>query len=114
MTRALKQIKGPDRITQDEHLDSAGAKIVTEGVLIPGRVVTADISAAGVEVLKNSICRVEVTAVTYIAFGPGDMPAVTVATDPGLKLNPGTYLIAATDRFIRASAAVVRLEVVES
>lgn len=113
-TRKLRKVRGSESITQLEHLDAAGSKIVTQGILVPGEVISADISAGGVLVGEGSICRIKVTADTYISFGndPASMPAVTSATTPGLLLPAGIHLVVATDEFIRASAAVARLEVV--
>lgn len=113
----LKAIQGQETVPQVEHIHQAGAKLVMSDVIVPGDVITTDTSAAGVLVKVGSICRIQVTSDTYVAFGPSDtMAAVTSATTPGLKLvgvagRDGVYLVVATDDFIRTSAAVTRLEV---
>lgn len=104
--------KGPNVINQDEHLDAANARKVTEGVIIPGDVKTDDASAAGVYVGKGNICRIEVTADTYVAFGADAIGAVDSSTSPASKLKSGISQVVATDDYIRSSAALTRLEVI--
>lgn len=117
MKRArLKAVQGQETVNQVEHIRQAGAKLVMDGVLVPGDVVAADTSAAGVLVKAGSICRIQVTADTYVAFGPDSIAAVTSSTTPALKLvgvagRDGVYMVVATDDFIRSSAALTRLEV---
>ena len=111
-----RKTKAAGQIPQEEHFDVANSKKVTGDVLAPGKLVTADTSAAGRLVGKNSLCRIRVTLTTYVAFGNSNtMAAVTSTTDPGLELfAAGVYLVTATDDFIRTSAAVARLEVLDS
>jgi hypothetical protein len=109
----LKMIQGQETINQVEHLAPAGAKIVTSGVIVPGKVVATDTSAAPVLIGIGSILRIEVTADTYLAFGDETLAAVTVTTSPAIKLKPGITLVCATDDFVRTSAALTRLEVIE-
>jgi len=113
MTKKIKKVQGQAQIVQLQHLDEASAQTVTEGVLVPGKVVPAatDTSAAGVLVGKGSLIRVQVSADTYVAFGASDIGAVAEATSPGLKLASGYYLIRATDDYFRSSADVTRLEI---
>lgn len=105
---------GPNKIKQAEHLDDAQSRRVTKGILIPGRVIAPAVSivTAGREVGKGNICRLEVSADTYVAFGEGDIAAVTIATTPAIKLAAGVHLIVATGDFIRASLVQVRLEII--
>lgn len=86
---------------------------VTGDVLSQGRVVTEDISAAGVLVGEGKMIRIRVTAQTYIQFGKvSTMGAVTSGSSPALELNTaGTYLVCAEFDYIRASANAARLEV---
>lgn len=107
-----KPVKGAERVRQDEHMDEALSKKCVTGILTPGTIITADISSAPRLVGKGNICRIRVTATTYVAFGDDSLAAVSVATSPGLELfSAGTYLIAARANFIRASAAAARLEI---
>lgn len=108
----MRQTIGQETLNQIEHLDNAGAKIVTLGVLIPGDVITSDTSAAGVLVREGSICRIQVSADTYVAFGDSDIGSVSSATSPALKLASGYHLVVATSDYIRTSANVTRLEVI--
>lgn len=110
------QIKGPNTIVQDEHLDLANAKKVLGDVLIPGDVITSDASAAGILVGKGNLLRVRVSAATFVAFGSDpSMAAVTNATSPGLELNSaGVYLISCTDDYVRMSVNPARLERIQS
>lgn len=115
----MSSSKGPEKIRIDEHLDlgsAKGAKKVTDSVLVPGTVITADISAAGVLVGKGNLIRIRISAATFVAFGSSpSMAAVTSSTSPGLELNTaGTYMINATDDFIRASANPARVEVIKA
>jgi len=110
----LDQIRGQETINQVEHVASAGAKLVYTNCLVPGTVITADISAAPVLVEPGSILRIQTAGDTYIAFSADDsLGAVSSSTSPGLKLPVGYHVVIATDNFIRASAAVTRLEVVK-
>lgn len=84
---------------------------VTGDVIYPGRVVTDDASAAGVFVGNGSLCRIRVTATTYVAFGISSIGSVSSSTSPGLELTAGTWLVAASNDYIRSSAALTRLEV---
>ena len=110
----LRVIQGSETQMQVEHLAEAGAKIVTMGVIVPGNVVTADTSAAVALVKIGSILRVTVTADTSIAFGDSTLAAVTASTSPAALLGPGTHLVVATDDYVRTSASVKRLEVIEA
>lgn len=113
MTRKIKKLQGAEKINQIEHLDSAGSKIVTEGVLVPGDVITADASAAPRFVEEGSICRIETSAITYVAFGDDSLAVVGAGTSPALKLLASqVYLVVATADYIRSSVAFARLEVI--
>ena len=118
-TFKARKIKGLGQETanQIEHINKAGAKAVTEPVLVPGEVVTTDTSAAPVFVGRGNLLRIEVTADTYVAFGedPSTSPidvAVTAASTPAVKLPSGYHLVNATEDFIRTSAVLTRLEVI--
>ncbi len=111
----LKTIQGQETVNQIEHMKSAGAKLVMSGILVPGRVSTADTTAAGVLVRAGSVCRIQTSGDTYVAFGAADtMAAVTASTSPGLKLvGAGVFLVVATDDFIRTDIALTRLEILD-
>ena len=103
---------GQELINQIEHLEQTGSRAVTGDVLAAGKVVTTDVSAAGVLVGKGSILRIQAAADTYIAFSDSaSIGAVSVTTTPGFKHPGGYVLLCATGDFIRASAAFTRMEV---
>lgn len=112
----LKTVKGPNTITQEQHLDSAQAKKVIGDLLVPGTVVppATDISAAAIQVGKGNILRIRVAAQTYVAFSADPaLGAVSATTSPGIELNTaGVYLVVATEEFVRASANPARLEII--
>lgn len=111
----LRVIQGSETQMQVEHLAEAGAKVVTQGVVVPGNVVTTDTSTTSVLVKIGSILRIEVTADTYIAFGDEPIAvAVTATTSPAAKLKAGMTLVVATADFVRTSIAVTRMEVIEA
>lgn len=108
----MKSVRGQEIINQIEHVDQAGARLVMGGVLVPGDVITADVSVASVLVGVGSILRIQVGADTYVAFGDDTLGAVSITTTPAIKLPAGYHLVVATDDFIRASASFTRLEVI--
>lgn len=107
--------KGPEVMLQDEYVLSANARKVMNDVLVPGAVITDNISSGGVAVGKGNLIRIRVAAATFVAFS--DDPAigtVSSTTNPGLELPvAGTYLVVATGKYVRASANAARLEVVQ-
>ena len=105
--------RGPNVITQREHLDAAGSRKIAGPILIPGAVVTDNTSAAPVLVREGNICRIRVSATTYVAFGDDSLGVVDATSSPALELGAGTHLVAATDDYIRTSAAVLRLEIID-
>jgi hypothetical protein len=100
---------------QDEYVLSAGARKVMNDILVPGDVITTDISAGGVAVGKNNLVRIRVAAATFVAFSDDSaIGAVSITTTPAIELPvAGTYLLVATGKYIRASAAAARLEVIQ-
>jgi len=106
-------IRGKDKIEQLQHQDEANAKKVMGDILVPGEVITDNVSTASVQVGKGNICRIRVTAQAYVAFGDDSLGAVSATTSPGLELQTGTHLVVATDDFIRMSADPDRLEIIE-
>lgn len=109
--RKRKTLIGSETLNQVMYLDNTGSQANTGDILAPGDVITTDASAAGVLVGKGSIVRIQVSADTYVAFGESTIAAVSSTTTPGLKLAAGYYLVCATDDYLRASAALTRLEV---
>jgi len=86
---------------------------MTGDILIPGKLVTQDASAAGVQVGKGKLLRIRVAAATFLAFGKSDIGAVSGTTDPGLELaTAGVYLVLATDEYLRCSANPARIEII--
>lgn len=112
--------RGASIIPQAEHVQSANAKKVMDSILVPGTVLTDDISAAPVKVGKGNLLRIRVTALTYIAFD--DAPdsdlmsnEIDEESSPALELfEAGTYLVTATGTFVRASADAARIEIIEA
>ena len=115
MRGQLNKVRAVGNIKQAEHLDGASARKSTGDVLCAGRLLTADISAAGRYVGTGSLLRIRVTATTYLAFSDDSaIGAVSSSTDPGLELfTAGVYLVTATGDWLRGSAAVARLEILE-
>jgi hypothetical protein len=108
--------KGRHRIDTGEHLNDAAAKKVIKIDTVPGRVIPAgtDISAAGEYVARGSIIRILPGALTYVAFGGIAIGAVDVNTTPAIRLENGvTYMLVATDDYIRTSANPTRIEVIK-
>jgi hypothetical protein len=107
---------GPDQIRRLEHLDASESKKVTDAVLVPGSVITSDSSSAAVLVGIGNLVRIRVTAPTYVAFGPtSTISAVSITTSPAIELyTAGTYLIAASDQFMRTSANPARIELIQA
>jgi hypothetical protein len=85
-----------------------------QGLKLPGKLVTANISTAAVKVGKNNIIKVHVAADTYMAFSDdAAFGAVSVTTDPGLLLNAGMHYVICTGEYVRASANPSRIELLE-
>lgn len=108
----LDAIQGQETINQIEHVASAGARLVYQGALVPGDVLTNDFAAAAVLVGVANILRIQVAGDTYIAFGDDTLAAVTAATSPALKLPAGYHIVVATDLWMRSSGPLTRVEVV--
>lgn len=115
-----KPVKGAERVRQDEHMDEALSKKCVTGILIPGTLITDNITTAPRLVGKGNVCRIRITAgnaPAYIAFGDDPTAAplnapITSATDPGLELfSAGTYLVVSRGDFIRSSSVATRFEV---
>lgn len=82
-------------------------------IKVPGQVITVDISAGWVDVGEGNILRLEVGADTYIAFEDEDKGAgiaVSITSDPGLKLPAGYHYVICQSRWVRASANPIRKE----
>lgn len=108
----LGTIQGQESINQIEHVADAGARLVYQGCLIPGDILTSDASAAAVLVKAGTILRIQVGSDTYVAFGGAALVAVDVNTTPGLKLPAGYHIVVATDDYMRTSANPTRVEMV--
>lgn len=88
-------------------------KKVSEGILTaPKRLITANISTGAVDCKDAGVLRVRVTAQTFIAFGKSSLGVVSATTDHAIELPAaGTYMIAVTGDYVRASANPARVEV---
>jgi len=110
--RKIKKVTGQETLNQIEHIEEVGARAVMGDVLAPGDVITDNASAAGVYVGAGSILRIQAPADTYIAFGESTIAAVDSSTSPGFKHPGGYVLLNATDDYIRSSAALTRVELI--
>ena len=87
---------------------------VSEGMLAaPKRLEKLDISTAARIVEDGDMLRIRVTAATFVAFGnSATMAAPSATTEDAIELPAaGTYLIAITGKYVRASANPARVEV---
>lgn len=89
------------------------------GIVVPGKVVTANFETDAVYVGRGNICRIEVSGDVHVAFGNDTIGAVTATTSPATKLiAPGAnntfYNVIAGDDYIRCDnfGNVARLEVI--
>jgi hypothetical protein len=106
--------RGQETVNQIEHIDSAGARATIGPVLAPGDVVTDNTSTQARLVGVGNICRIFVTADTYVAFGAEDLGAVSNTSTPAILLKTGdARLVSATADYIRTSIALERLEVIK-
>ena len=109
----MKKSQSPGKISNERFLDDARSDKVTGDVLCQGTVITDDLTTARF-VGKGSLLRIRVTALTYIACRASDADlsgAVSVTTSPGLELpTAGTYLVTASEDWIKASANPARVE----
>lgn len=82
---------------------------------VPGKVITDDISAAGVEVGEGNILRIQTSADTYIAFSElSTIGAVSVTTTPAVKLvGAGVHYVVCQCDYVRASSNPTRIELLE-
>ena len=73
----------------------------------------SDATTAGVLVKKGTLCRVFGTTNDFIAFGPVDVATPTSSTQNAAKMSQAVHMIVATDDYIRCSATVTRVELIE-
>ena len=86
-----------------------------QALLIPGKVITANISTGWIYVGRGNILRVQAGADMYVAFSEFDLTttAVTVSTSPAVKVITGCHYIICQADFVRASANPTRIELLE-
>ena len=83
-------------------------------VAVPGEVITANISAAYVEVGEGNIVRLEIGAVTYVAFDDKTTGgAVSVTSSPAVKLAIGIHYVICECKYIRTSVNPTRIELLK-
>ena len=82
---------------------------------IPGKVITANLSSAWVEVGRGNILRIQVSADTYVAFTDidGDASVVSATTSPAVKLLAGDNYVLCQAKYVRTSANPTRVELLE-
>jgi hypothetical protein len=73
----------------------------------------ADASTAAIKVGKGNICRVFGTTADFVAFGPSTIDVPDVNTQDASKMSAVVQMFVATDDYIRTSATVTRVEVIE-
>ena len=85
-----------------------------QALLIPGKVISANLSSSWVEVGQGNILRIQVSADTYVAFSDDTSgTAVTATTSPAVKVLAGDHYVLCQAKYIRASANPVRAELLE-
>ena len=83
-------------------------------VNLPGKVITNAINAA-VEVGEGNILRIQTAGDLFVAFSDeATIGAVSVATTPAVKLvGAGVHYVVCQCKYVRASAAATRVELLE-
>jgi hypothetical protein len=86
-----------------------------QSLQVPGKVITDNISAGWVEVGEGNIVRIQTSADIYVAFSDIDAPAetVSVSSSPAVKILAGDSYILCQAKYMRASGAALRLELLE-
>lgn len=83
------------------------------GLHIQGRRLSNTITTAQ-QIGKDNICRIVVTAPTYITFGPSTVTAPSGAVSEfSVYLPAGIHYILATDDYIIGNLAVASIELLE-
>lgn len=86
-----------------------------QSLKIPGKVITANLSSAWIQVGQGNILRIQVSADTYVAFTDieGDSSSVSSTTSPAVKLPSGDHYVLCQAKFVRTSANPTRVELLE-
>lgn len=107
-------LKAAGQIPQDEHLSQGNCKKVMDGILVPpASLVTSDISATPAYVGQGNLCRIRISAASYVIFGDDSVSAPDGSEETSLELNSaGVYLVVASADYIAMSAKPERLEVI--
>lgn len=83
-------------------------------VAAPFKVIDAAGATAGALVGKGNLCRVFGVAASLVRFGASNPAGIPIATDQdSIQLGSTVEIIVAADEFIRTTADVTRIEVVE-
>lgn len=82
---------------------------------ITGQVISADISAAWIEVGEGNVLRLEVDTDTYVAFSDSSdlTDTVGMSTTPAVKLKTGMRYVICSAKYVRASSNPLRVELLD-
>jgi hypothetical protein len=85
-----------------------------QALLIPGKVISANISTGWVQVGQGNILRLQVAADTYVTFSDDTSGGVpTSSTSPAVKVLAGVHYVLCQAKYVRASANPTRVELLE-
>lgn len=79
----------------------------------PTRVLDGAAATGGSLVGKGNLCRVFGAATDFVAFGPSSIITPTVTTANAALMGATVQIFVATDDYIRCSASVTRVEIIE-
>lgn len=105
---------GAERRAQLNYNEQSKSQKDMAVVAVPVKVLTAAQATAGAQVGKGNLCRIFGTAADLVRFSDDPIGSLPVATDQdGVQLGATVVTIVATGEFIRTTAAVTRVEVIE-
>lgn len=105
---------GPEKRAQLNYNEAAKAQKQMSVQGMPSKVLTAGEATAGILVGKGNVCRVFGTAADLVIFADSNPGGVPTATDQtAAMLGATVQSFVATGEFIRTTAGVTRVEVIE-
>lgn len=108
-TYKVNQSIGPDKARQLSYNNNGKAHKEISVLSMPFKVI-ADATTAAL-VGKGNLCRIHGTAGGWVAFGAAAIGVPDVSTQTALQTEATTFLVIATDDYIRTSATI-RVEVI--
>lgn len=109
-----KNTMGAERRAQLNYNEQAKAQKDMAVHGMPMKVLTAAEATAGILVGKGNVCRIFGTAADLVRFADAPIGALPLATDQdALQLGATVVSVVSTGEFIRTTAAVTRVEVIE-